>query len=230
MHAIVPLAGPEFVRQDNSLKALSFIEGSPMLQHALQSRSWASAITHYTFVLFDCELTRRFARNYLSKWYPLSSIVYLSSYTRGAALSALGGLSVLPHFNEPLIIDLADIIYKTSLDIDGLFAVDNNIGGIVTGFESTQPHYSYLKTRGTQITEAAEKRVISAIASTGTYIFRDCSVYLRSIVHAFENEQSQSCNNKFYVCPLVNGILAQGLQVILEPVFDVLDVEHDVCV
>jgi hypothetical protein len=224
MHVIVPLAGPDFVRTDGTIKALTSFRGQPLLKHSLDSRPWASKATRYSFVLYDCEATRRFAHDYLKVWYQGSSFVYISTFTRGAALSALAGLSLLDSFCQPLVIDLADIIYTSVVDIEGILQKSQNVGGIALVFDSANPQYSYLASDSNgQFFEAAEKKLISRHASTGTYIFRDCPTFLRSIAHAIENEASQTHNNLFYVCPLFNGVLAQGKQVILDFAFDIMD-------
>ena len=40
MKVIVPLAGPDFVKPDGSVKAEISVEGLPLLRRALESRSW----------------------------------------------------------------------------------------------------------------------------------------------------------------------------------------------
>jgi NDP-sugar pyrophosphorylase family protein len=226
MHVIVPLAGPDFVRADGSIKALEPFQGQPLLKYALDSRPWASKAKQYSFVLYDCQEARRFAHDYLSHWYKGCSVVYLSAFTRGAAISALSGLSVLDEFCQPLIIDLADIIYNSNINIEQVLEADQSIGGIALVFESNNPQYSYLASDSNgQVVEAAEKRVISDQASAGTYIFRNCATALKAVAHAIENESSQTHNNLFYVCPLFNGVLAQGKQVALARVFDIMDMK-----
>jgi hypothetical protein len=226
MHVIVPLAGPDFVRADGSIKALELFQGQPLLKYALDSRPWASKAKSYSFVLYDCDETRRFAHVHLSQWYRGCSIVYLSAFTRGAAISALAGLSVLHEFRQPLIIDLADIIYNSNINIGQVLEAEQSIGGIALVFESHNPQYSYLACDSNgQVVEAAEKKVISDQASAGTYIFRNCATALKAVAHAIENESSQTHNDLFYVCPLFNGILAQGKQVALARVFDIMDLK-----
>lgn len=226
MHVIVPLAGPDFVRADGSIKALEPFQGQPLLRYALNSRPWASKAKSYSFVLYDCDETRQFAHEHLSKWYPGCSIVYLTTLSRGAAISALAGLSTLNEFCQPLVIDLADIIYKTNIDIEQVLQESPDIGGIALVFDSQNPQYSYLASdRSGRVVGAAEKKVISSQASAGTYIFSDCSTVLKAVAHAFENEPSQTHNNLFYVCPLFNGVLALGQQVTLVRAFDILDIK-----
>lgn len=223
---IVPLAGPDFVRADRSIKGLEPFQGQPLLKYALNSRPWASKVTHHSFVLYDCEETRRFAHDCLVEWYKGCSIVYISSFSRGAAISALAGVAVLDEFCHPLIIDLADIIYKSHVNIDKAFQADPGLGGIALVFESSNPQYSYLASDvNGLVVEAAEKKVISCQASAGTYIFRDCATVLKAVAHAIEYESTQTHNNLFYVCPLFNGVVAQGKQVTLERAFDILDIK-----
>lgn len=226
MHAIVPLAGPDFVLSDGSIKALTTFQDQPLLKYALDSRPWASKVDNYSFVLFDCEETRWFAHEYLENWYQGCSIVYLSVWSRGAAMSSLAGLSVLSEFCKPLIIDLADIIYKCNINIEKALQASTSIGGIAIVFDSDNPQYSYLACSSNgEVVKAVEKKLISSHASAGTYIFRDSQTFLRATAHAIENESSQTHNSLFYVCPLFNGVLAQGKQVKLEQAFDVLDIK-----
>lgn len=214
------------MRADGSIKALEPFQGQPLLKYALDSRPWASKAKQYSFVLYDCQEARRFAHAYLSHWYKGCSVVYLSAFTRGAAISALSGLSVLDEFCQPLIIDLADIIYNSNINIKQVLEADQSIGGIALVFESNNPQYSYLASDSNgQFVEAAEKRVISDQASAGTYIFRNCATFLKAVAHAIENESSQAYNSLFYVCPLFNGVLAQGKQVALARVFDIMDMK-----
>jgi len=226
MHIIVPLAGPDFTLADGRIKALIPFQGEPLLKYVLDSRPWASKATRYCFALHDCATARKFSYEYLSSWYPGCSIVYLSTISRGAALSALAAVSLVNEFCQPMIIDLADIYYSSSLDIEYALQSQPDAGGIALVFESTNPQYSYLAIDNNgMVIEAAEKKVISNKASAGTYIFDNCSTFLKAIGHAIDNAPSQTHGNLFYVCPLFNGVLSLGRQVALEPVFDVMDIK-----
>jgi len=226
MRVIVPLAGPDFVRRDGSIKGLTLFKGEPLLKYILDSRPWALEITGYAFVLHDCTEARWFATQHLELWYPGCSIIYSTTFTRGAALSALAGLSAVDDIHQPLIIDLGDIYYASNLDIRSSLCSSGEIGAIALVFKSTEPHYSYLSCDHNGVfLYAAEKRVVSDNASAGTYIFQNPATFLRSVAFAFENEADEACNNLFYVCPLFNGVLRQGKSVALEPVFAVSDVK-----
>jgi len=228
MHVIIPLAGPDFTCSDGTIKPLILFKGQPLLKYILHSRPWSLSVKHYSFVLRDCEDSRRFARNYLCKWFDACSIIYLSDFTRGAAISSLAGVSMLHDFSQPLIVDLADIAYNLTFDINQAFASSLSLGVIAPAFYSNNPQYSYLSTdHNGFIVKATEKIVISDQASVGTYAFRNASIFLRSLAFSIENESEQTHNNLFYVCPLVNGVIAQGKQGVLASAFDVTDLKSD---
>ena len=228
MRVIVPLAGLDFIRDGGSLKAEIDLGGEPLLRRVLTSRPWAKAVSPeaYSFILLDAPETRAFARDTLVEWFPGASVTFLSRYTRGAALSALAGMASGAGWREPLIVDLADILYSTTLDPAARLAAAPQCGGIALTFKSENPAYSYLRLDafGTFV-EAAEKRVISDNASAGTYVFRDLPTYLTALAHGLKNEEKQTFRDLFFVCPLFNGVKAQGQDVLLEPVTDVTDIK-----
>ena len=230
MRVVVPLAGPDFILSGGSLKANIENNGVPLLRRALTSRPWAGTLaTHdYSFILIDAPETRAFAAGALVGWYPGASITFISSYTRGAALSTLAGLSTGKDVGEPIIVDLADVLYTSALDPKLVFQSNPDCGGIALTFHADNPRYSYLSLDASgDFENAAEKCIISNNASAGTYIFRDLATYLRALAHNLENEDIQTYQNLFYVCPLFNGVKDLGKRVILESVTNVIDIKME---
>lgn len=226
MYVIVPLAGPDFLRADGSIKALESLQGQPLLKYALDSRPWSLKVKKYIFVLHDCLKSRQFSEKYLRYWYSNSSFVYLSSFSRGAAMSSLAALSSLNNYFEPLIIDLADILYESNINVKHVLDGNPELAAIALSFKSENPQYSYLiSDENNQVIQSAEKRVISDNASAGTYIFRDCGILLKAFAHAVSNESTQTFNDLFYVCPLFNGVIANKGNVLLERVSNVVDIK-----
>lgn len=231
MHVIVPLAGPDFILNDGTLKAELIFAGEPLLRRLLDTRPWASDIEphNYTFIFHDALETRAFAAGVLSEWYPGATMAFLSKYTRGAALSALAGLSMVSDLDSPIIVDLADIYYKSSLVPQEVFVANEFCGGIALTFRSDNPVYSYLSLdQKGMFVEAAEKRVISNNASAGTYVFRNLVTYMLALSHGLENANDQMFRDLFYVCPLFNGVKAQGKNIMLEIVSDVIDIKLNI--
>lgn len=228
MRVVVPLAGPDFILRGGELKANIKYAGEPLLRSVLNSRPWAKTLASrdYSFVLFDAPETRAFAADTLLDWYPDATVTFISSHTRGAALSALAGLTTGKDVGAPIIVDLADILYTSNLDPTLVFQSNIGCGGIALTFNSDNPAYSYLSLDPSGFFEnATEKRVISNNASAGTYIFRNMATYLRALAHNLTNEDSQTYRKLFYVCPLFNGVKDMGKNVLLEPVTDVIDIK-----
>lgn len=229
MKIVVPLAGPDFEQADGGVKATLEIGGRPLLRRALEQRPWwttgQAGPADMIFVLRDTPASQAFAQGALRNWYPGAGVVSISRYTRGAALSALAGIALMERTDEPICVDLADIEYASTLDPITRFG-DTRAGGIVLTFLSENPAYSYLATDAAgRVTEAAEKRVISDTASAGTYLFRDTACYLSAVAHSLTHADAVMHRDLFFVCPLVNGLVAQGLDVLLEPVTDVADIK-----
>ncbi|MES1201243.1 MAG: hypothetical protein ABUS57_07310 [Pseudomonadota bacterium] len=226
MKGIVPLAGPDFERADG-VKATLPVDGEPLLRRALDRRAWRGALRNedFVFVLRDSPRSRAFAETDLAAWYPGARRVYLSTSTQGAAFSTLAGLSLIAHHDEPISIDLADILFTGGGAAIDAFAAPN-VGGAALVFTSQDPRYSYLRRDATgRIVEAAEKRVISDEASAGVYFFRSPDVLLQSIAHSLRARATLTFNGLFYVCPLFNGVLDQGLDVVGVRVEGVRDVK-----
>lgn len=226
INAIIPLAGPDFVSESKHIKALQSIRGQPLLEYVLKSRPWHQKVRNYIFVLMDGEIQRVFARELLCKWFSDSRIIFIGSDTHGAACSAIAGISCLEPDDTPLVVDLADISYSCYTRVEDIFEYDSSKGGRALVFNSTNPAYSYLlcNDKG-HLIRAAEKRVISENASAGTYFFRDQTVFLQAFAHSVTNKATMMHNGLLYVCPLLNGVLAQGLQVDTESVWDVHDIK-----
>ena len=228
MMMIVPLAGPDFDRPDGSTKAEILVEGTPLMRRALDGRAWRSSIARQdkVFVFRDTAVSRRFASETLSLWFPGARTVFLSHYSQGAAFSTLAGLS-LAAMDEPVVVDLADIEFSCAPGLETRFA-DPNLGGIALTFPSNNPQYSYIQESSAgQFVRAAEKVVISEHASAGVYMFRDTATYLGALAHNLRSPADHTCNGLHYVCPLFNGVSAQGLRVERHQVQDVIDIKVD---
>jgi len=218
MHCIVPLAGPQLTHPAYGLIAKYPVEGAPLLRRTIETRLWwrdgRLAPQDLIFVLREgSELRELHAA--VTGWYPGCRIVVLSHLTRGALLSALAGTSVVTALDEPFIIDLADILYDTDADIEACFA-DPSVGAVATWFEANDTCYSYF-TLGPDgsVTSAAEKKVISSHASTGTYIFRTAGHFIAAAGRSLVDTRDElTVGNALFVCPVLNSIVRQGLKVL----------------
>ena len=81
-------------------------------------------------------------------------------------------------------------------------------------FESTDSCYSYLEFNELgDVVRTAEKQVISTTASAGTYLFRDLPTFLDATAYALRHGEKLRANGVHFVCPALNGVIAQGATV-----------------
>jgi hypothetical protein len=209
-YVVIPLAGPDFI-SEGKLKALLDYNGGVFLFKILESRPWYGEIPfeNYTFVFFDCTQTRNFAET-LKRKFTGCSVNFISRYTQGAALSVLNGLATTRNFNQPIIVDLADIDFMVDLNISEIFQADPKINCIAPYFVSSDSSYSYFSEDQYLgvVDRIEEKKVISDKASTGIYIFRDFLTFLKCIT--FSIDKKLTFNDLYYVAPIINGLVSKS--------------------
>lgn len=220
MKCVVPLAGPDLWTERYGLRPLVEVYGKPLIEAALRSRAWAERLAgeDYIFVLRDVP-QRSVFMEYLRSTWPGCRLVTLSDVTGGALYSCLAATAFLPP-DEAVVVDLADILFAGGPeDPADLFARTGH-GAVVPTFPSDEPCYSYLNVVEGLVVEAREKQVISDNASAGVYMFRDMQVFLAAAVHNIAHRQDMGVNGNLFVCPMVNGVLADGHTVTAPRVID----------
>jgi hypothetical protein len=226
MKAIVPLAGPDFVISKGLTKAETLFEGQPLLLSVLNSRAWSADVEEYIFVLKDGVEERLFVDRALSKWFPLCRVCFVSHYTNGAAFSALAACSLVDSETAPIVVDLADIFFDCSLNHSKISSLLLNAVAIGLTFNSNDQSYSYLAfDEDGEFIEAQEKRVISANASAGVYIFENIGCFINAFSQILQKPEYKH-NNLHYVCPVFNGVHINGGKVVSICVTDVHDIKQ----
>ncbi len=210
MKCVVPLAGPDLWTETFGFRPLVPVEGRPLLQVALDQRAWRGRLESrdYIFVVREVEGLEQLEQALRALW-PECRIVRLSHLTGGALYSALAAMSLVAP-DEPVIVDLADILFTEGPeDPEHLFKAQD-WGAIVPVFQSTEPCYSYLEIEDGRVLRAREKQVISDHASAGVYMFASPQLYLTAAVHSLQQRDELSYRNLLFICPMVNGVIAAG--------------------
>ena len=223
MKCLIPIAGPDYF-QDNHCKGLLEFEDDFFLRKILYSRPWIKEVDELIFIMQDIGSARAFERKYLKSWFVNPKVIYLPSFTNGAAFSSLAGAAfAYDDFDGPLIVDLADIYFET----DFIPYQNKENVGYVFYFLNQNPIYSYLKVDiEEKIIQTREKEVISNRASAGVYCFPSISSFIKSLVYSIENKEYLTFKNLHYVCPLINYLIEEGIKTMPVKVSKVFDIKN----
>jgi len=88
-------------------------------------------------------------------------------------------------------------------------SISDDIDGSIATFKATHPKWSFAKLdEYGYITEVAEKKPISDIATVGVYFWRKGSDYVKYAEQMIR--KNIRVNNEFYVCPVFNEAIQDG--------------------
>ena len=100
-----------------------------------------------------------------------SKIVFVEKLTEGAACTTLLAENLIDN-DEPLLMANSDQYVEWNFDLF-LNYCTNNLDGCILTFESNHPKWSYAKVDESGfVTEVAEKKVISNLATVGIYFWK----------------------------------------------------------
>jgi dTDP-glucose pyrophosphorylase len=111
--------------------------------------------------------------------------------------------------DEPLVIANSDQIIEWGMGIPKTKDFD----AAIYTFRATHPKWSFAKLGDDGfVTEVAEKKPISDIATVGVYYWQRGSDYVKYAEQMIE--KNIRVNNEFYVCPVFNEAIEDGQKVI----------------
>ena len=119
--------------------------------------------------------------------------------------------------DEPLVIANSDqFVEWDSNEFMYSMIADNVDGGIVT-FKGTHPKWSFAKLgQDGFVSEVAEKKPISNIATVGIYYWLKGSDYVKYTEQMIEKDIRT--NNEFYVCPVYNEAIGDDKKIKVFPI------------
>lgn len=209
---IVPLAGPDFYSQEFGIRPLYKLRnGCHLIDDVLLNRPWISKALKgnglIVFVLRGFGEHTQIMMEHIRNVFKNAEIVVISSLSMGAPFSAAAAISQVRNLNEPIIVDLADILFDTTIDVDLYFNENPAVSSLIPYFQSSSKKFSYLRLDGDRVLEAKEKQVISSNASAGVYCFRSIFEYLEALTFCMGHEDICKFNNSFFLCPSINGLI-----------------------
>jgi NDP-sugar pyrophosphorylase family protein len=214
LNIVIPMAGAgsRFSQAGYTFpKPLIDVNGKPMIQLVIENLK-PKCDFKFIFIAqkehYDKYSLREIFGNLTNNNY---ECVLLSSITQGAACTVLTAVDHIDNDNDLIIANsdqLVDIDINKYID----FSRKSNSDGTIMTFESSHPKWSYARMDGDgNVTEVAEKKVISNKATVGIYYFKEGREYVESSFSMIEKDIR--VNNEFYVCPVYNEMILKGKQI-----------------
>jgi NDP-sugar pyrophosphorylase family protein len=210
MKVLIPMAGEgsRFAKEGFTFpKPLIDVGGRPMIQKVVENLDFAS---EYIFLVRSSHLKKypgledtlaRITNNNFK-------LVEVDQLTEGAACTALLAKDLID-CEEDLLIANSDQYIEYEKDNFNLIKNLTNVDAIVWSFNAVHPKWSFVKTNSRGfITEVAEKRPISNIATCGIYWYRSGSDFVKYAEKMIE--KNIRVNNEFYIAPVYNELIKEG--------------------
>ena len=211
INILIPAAGKgtRFSKLDwKSPKPFIEINNKPMLNHVINN----VYIKNSSLIVI---LKKEHIKNYdISSLTDINyELISLDKTTEGTASTVL---TAHRHINNknPLLIANSDQIVDFSSEEFVKDCISRNLDGSILVFKDKDrdPKWSFVKTnKDGLVSEVAEKRAISDLATVGIYFFRKgndfCNAAIDMIV---DNER---INGEFYTCPIYNYMIRRGSKI-----------------
>ena len=187
-------------------KPLIEVQGQPMISTVIESLNLQG---RYIFLVQKSHYEKYHLDNLLNLIAPGSKIIQIDGITEGAACTALKAKELINN-NKPLIIANSDQFIKWN-SLETISDFNDYDGGILT-FKSIHPKHSFVKLNSKGLVqEVAEKKPISSDATVGIYHWKrgeDFVKYAEKMI-----EKNIRTNNEFYICPVYNEAIEDGLKI-----------------
>lgn len=216
---VVPMAGEglKFIQAGYTFpKPLIDINGKPMIQIVIENLK--PAFTHRFILICKKEHYNKYSLHQVFQ--NATSGVYdcikLEAPTKGAACTVLTAVDFINNDSE-LIIANADQVLDVRIDDFVRFARRNKLDGAIMTFRSSHPRWSYARVdKSGDVTEVAEKRVISENATVGIYYFKKGSYFVEGAISMIAKDIR--FNNEFYACPVYNELILKSAKIKIWPI------------
>ena len=214
MKVLIPMAGEgsRFAKEGYTFpKPLIDVGGKPMIQKVVENLD------------FDCEYIFLVRKAHVEKYDGMldtlqritnekCKYVVVDGLTEGAACTALLAEEHIDCDEDLLIANSDQWIDYEAENFKSLKNLTNT-DAIVFTFNAVHPKWSFVKTnsRG-YITEVAEKKPISNIATCGIYWYRRGSDFVKYAKQMIDKDIR--VNNEFYIAPVYNELIEDGKSLI----------------
>jgi HAD superfamily hydrolase (TIGR01509 family) len=208
LNVLIPMAGAgsRFEAAGYTFpKPLIEVRGKPMIQVVVEN---LNIDARYIYIVQKSHY-EKYNLDYLLRLVtPRCEIVQIEGVTEGAACTTLLAKEFIDNGDSLVIANSDQFVEWNSGETLYSFMADGIDGGIVT-FYATHPKWSFAKIDEDGIvTEVAEKKPISDIATVGIYFWKKGSDYVKYAEQMIE--RNIRTNGEFYVCPVFNQAIEDG--------------------
>jgi NDP-sugar pyrophosphorylase family protein len=137
----------------------------------------------------------------------IDSQVKVSEKTEGAACTVLLARDYIDG-DFPILIANCDQLLRWDVNHFLYVCESQNLDACVVTFNSTNPHHSYVRTKGGEVVEVAEKKVISDKAVAGIYWFKRGCDFVDYAAQMIDKDIRY--NGEFYISPVLNELIQDG--------------------
>jgi HAD superfamily hydrolase (TIGR01509 family) len=211
MKVLIPMAGAgsRFEQAGYTFpKPLIEVHGNPMIQAVIEN---INVDAEHIFIVQKAHYTKYSLEDTLQAISPNCKIVQVDGMTEGAACTTLLAEKYINN-DDPLLIANSDQLVEWDSNEFMYSMVADEIDGGILSFTSTHPKWSYAKLGDDGfVTEVAEKRPISNVATVGIYYWKRGSDYVKYAREMIDN--NYRVNNEFYVCPVFNHAISDNKKI-----------------
>ncbi len=211
LNVLIPMAGAgsRFEQAGYTFpKPLIEVNGKPMIQVVIENLNLDA---NYIYVVQKSHREKYNLDTLLNLLTPGCKIVETNELTEGAACTALLSKKYIDS-DAPLFFANSDqFVEWDSNEFMYKMQETNSDGGIVS-FPATHPKWSFAKVdENGLVTEVAEKKPISNIATVGFYYWKHGSDFVKYAEQMIE--KNIRTNDEFYVCPVYNEAILDNKKI-----------------
>lgn len=211
LNILIPMAGAgsRFAKAGYTFpKPLIEVRNKPMIQVVVEN---LNVKANFIYIVQKEHSKKYNLQVLLNLITPNCKVIEIDGITEGAACTTLLAKEHINN-NAPLLIANSDQFIEWNSSEFFYKMLETNVDGGILTFESTHPKWSFAKIdENGFVTEVAEKKPISNLATVGIYYWKNGKEY----VHFAEQmiEQNIRVNGEFYVCPVYNEAIKSNKKI-----------------
>jgi beta-phosphoglucomutase-like phosphatase (HAD superfamily)/dTDP-glucose pyrophosphorylase len=217
MNVLIPMAGAgsRFEQMGYTFpKPLIDVNGKPMIQVITENLNIDAKHIFIVQKKHYNEYNLKYLLNLITN--NNCEIVQVEGITEGAACTTLLAKQFIDN-NESLVIANSDQFIEWDANSFMYSMVADDVDGGIVSFEATHPKWSFAKLNDEGfVSEVAEKKPISNIATVGIYYWKKGSDYVKYAEQMIEKDIRT--NNEFYVCPVYNEAIKDNKKIKVFPI------------